>query len=87
MPCAPLSAARPLTEFELRDQPFELQRGDIVFAATDGLASLSPAAVTERLQTNARQSAAHIASALLLAVNELGRKKQDNTTVAVVRQE
>lgn len=80
-------AARPLVEFEVREEPFVLQRGDIVFAATDGLATLSPEAVTERLQTNARQSAAHIASALLLAVTELGKKRQDNATVAVVRQE
>ncbi|MEP6668303.1 MAG: protein phosphatase 2C domain-containing protein [Chthoniobacter sp.] len=80
-------AARPLEIYELRDEPFVLQRGDIVCAATDGLATLSPDAVTERLQTNARQSAAHIASALLIAVNEIGKKKQDNATVAVVRQE
>lgn len=80
-------AARPLVEYELRDQPFELERGDIVYAATDGLASLTPEEVTERLQTNARQSAEHIATALLIAINELGRKKQDNTTVAVIRNE
>lgn len=80
-------AARPMAEWELRDHPFELQSGDIVYAATDGLATLSPEVVTERLQTNARRSAAHIASELLIAVNELGKKKQDNTTVAVIRQE
>ncbi len=80
-------AARPLVEYELRDQPFELQRGDIIYAATDGLASLSTEKVTERLQTNARQSAERIATALLAAVDELGRKRQDNTTVAVIRTE
>jgi len=80
-------AARPLIEFELRDQPFALQPGDIVYAATDGLASLSPEEVTECLQTNAREPAQHIATALLIAINELGRKRQDNTTVAVIRNE
>ncbi|EDY17348.1 protein serine/threonine phosphatase [Chthoniobacter flavus Ellin428] len=80
-------AARPLFEFELRDQPFELQRGDIVYAATDGLASLTDEEVAERMQTNARESAEHIATALLIAINELGRKRQDNTTVAVIRNE
>lgn len=78
-------AARPLVEYELRQQPFELQRGDIIYAATDGLASLSTEKVTEHLQTNASQSAEHIATTLLIAVNELGRKRQDNTTVAVIR--
>ena len=80
-------AARPLTEYELHDQPLALQRGDIIYAATDGLASLSPEEVTEHLQANARESAEHIATALLIAVNELGRKRQDNTTVAVIRNE
>lgn len=80
-------AARPLLEFELRDQAFALERGDIVYAATDGLASLTPEEVTEHLQTNARESAEHIATSLLIAVNELGRRKQDNTTVAVIRNE
>jgi serine/threonine protein phosphatase PrpC len=78
-------AAEPLEIYELRDLPFELNSGDIVLAATDGLASLTPEILTAKLQLNADESASRIAAALLIAVNEARKQKQDNATVAVIR--
>jgi len=78
-------AAEPLEIYELRDLPFELNSGDIVLAATDGLASLAPEILTAKIQLNADESASRIAAALLIAVNEARKQKQDNATVAVIR--
>jgi protein phosphatase len=78
-------AARPLAVYELRDEAYELQSGDIVIAATDGLASLTSESVAEILKTHGQKSAAVLVSALLTAVSDTRKKKQDNTTVAVIR--
>jgi len=78
-------ADRPLELFELRDAPFELEAGDIVLAASDGLGSLSPGALAAQLEINAAEPADQIATALLKAVEEVGKRKQDNATVAVIR--
>jgi protein phosphatase len=78
-------ADRPLEIYELRDLPFELEPNDIILAATDGLASLSPGALTAQLEINAAEPAEQIAAALLAAVHEARKRKQDNATVAVIR--
>jgi PPM family protein phosphatase len=78
-------AAEPLEIYELRDLPFELNSGDIILAATDGLATLTPDILTAKLELNADESAGRIAAALLVAVNETRKLKQDNATVAVIR--
>ena len=78
-------AAEPLEIYELREVPFELATGDIILVATDGLASLTPEVLTSKLELNADESADRIAAALLIAVNEARKQKQDNATVAVIR--
>jgi serine/threonine protein phosphatase PrpC len=78
-------AADALEIYELRDPPFELKQGDIILAASDGLASLTPDILTARLELHANESADRIAAALLIAVNETRKIKQDNATVAVIR--
>lgn len=78
-------AATPLDLYELRDIPFELRAGDIVLTASDGLGTLSRKALSIELQRTARLSAEAIAIALLTAVAAAGDPKQDNTTVAVIK--
>ena len=78
-------ADRPLELFELRDLPFELEPGDIVLAATDGLTSLSPGVLAAQLEINLSSPADLIAAALLKAVEDVQKRKQDNATVAVIR--
>jgi PPM family protein phosphatase len=78
-------AAEPAALYELRDQPFELRAGDIVLAASDGLGSLRSKALLAELERNAEKPAEQIATSLLAAVNEIQNPKQDNTTVAVIR--
>lgn len=77
--------AEPIEMYELRDLPFELRAGDIILAATDGLASVTPEVLTTKLQLIADKSASRIANTLLIAVNESRKQKQDNATVAVIR--
>jgi PPM family protein phosphatase len=78
-------AAEPPELYELRDLPFELRAGDIVLAATDGLRSAGLNALLAELKRNADGPADRIAAALLTAVGEAHNPKQDNTTVAVIR--
>ena len=78
-------ADRPLELFELRDLPFELEPGDIVLAATDGLTSLSPGVLAAQLEIHLSSPADHIVAALLKAVEDVQKRKQDNATVAVIR--
>jgi serine/threonine protein phosphatase PrpC len=78
-------AAEPPELYELRDLPFELRAGDIVLAATDGLASLCYQTLSAELERNADGPAHRIAAALLSAVGKAGNPKQDNATVGVIR--
>ena len=78
-------AAEPLEIYELRNLPFGLMAGDIILAATDGLASVTPDVLTTKLELNSDKTADRIAAALLIAVNEARKQKQDNATVAVIR--
>jgi hypothetical protein len=78
-------AAEPPQLYELRDLPFELRAGDIILAATDGLASISLGELSAEMEFNAGQPADRIATALLAAVSKVRKPKQDNATVAVIR--
>jgi PPM family protein phosphatase len=78
-------AAEPPELYELRDLPFELRAGDIVFAATDGLGTLDAKALSTEFQHNSTGTAEEIAIALLTAVYSIDDPRQDNATVAVIR--
>ncbi|WP_456385733.1 PP2C family protein-serine/threonine phosphatase [Profundibacter sp.] len=62
-----------------------LQHGDLIVLATDGLDSLSNERLSALLAEAARAEPAAIANLLLKSVEDLGRSKQDNTTVVVYR--
>jgi protein phosphatase len=70
--------------YDLRQQPFELEKGDIVFCASDGLASVKKEKIEELLGHAEETEAGKIARLLLQAVKDVGKAKQDNATVAVI---
>jgi serine/threonine protein phosphatase PrpC len=78
-------AAEPPELYELRERPFELLAGDIILCATDGLATLDGKTLSLQLQTMAGEPAERIAVALLTAVCAAADSRQDNTTVAIIR--
>jgi PPM family protein phosphatase len=78
-------AADPPDLYELRDLPFELRAGDIILAASDGLETLAASTLSAQLEHGAGRSAEEIVGALLAAVSVADDPKQDNVTVAVIR--
>lgn len=62
-----------------------LQHGDLIVLATDGLDSLSNERLSALLTEAVRAEPDAIANVLLKSVEDLGRSKQDNTTVVVYR--
>jgi protein phosphatase len=74
-------------EIELTDapeHPFALEEGDLILAATDGLQTLSDDEIAGVLAGDLRPEAATPAAALLHAVQNAKKSKQDNATVAVI---
>jgi PPM family protein phosphatase len=78
-------AADPPELYELRDLPFELRAGDLILAASDGLGTLDIKELSVEMGRSAGRSAEDIAGALLAAVSAADHPKQDNVTVAVIR--
>jgi serine/threonine protein phosphatase PrpC len=78
-------AVEPLEMYELRDLPFKLDPGDIILAATDGINSVRAEVLIQILAVNASKPAECIAASLLRAVKEARNLRQDNATVAVLR--
>jgi PPM family protein phosphatase len=78
-------AAEPLELYEISGLPFKLKNGDIVLCASDGLATLDNKTLSLQLERTAAESAEEIAVGLLTAVYAASEARQDNTTVAVIR--
>jgi serine/threonine protein phosphatase PrpC len=78
-------AVEPIEMYELRDPPFKLEPGDIILAASDGIHSVPAEVLLQILAANAAQAADRIAGDLLRAVKEARNLRQDNATVAVLR--
>lgn len=76
----------PLELFEISPSPLKLAPGDIVIAASDGLGTVPAAELAASLAAHADQPASHIAEALLHSVVEARKLKQDNATVAVIKE-
>lgn len=66
-------------------KPIDLDPGDIVVVASDGLQFLDEASIARVLSDTAEAPAAEIADALLAAVAALGHPDQDNVSLAVIR--
>jgi serine/threonine protein phosphatase PrpC len=75
----------PLTLVDARMDPYPLQSGDTLIAASDGLFTLDMAQVEDMLSFGRHTSAGKIADALIFAVRCADHPRQDNTTVCVMK--
>lgn len=75
----------PLTLVDARMEPYPLQSGDIIVAASDGLFTLDLPQVEEMLTFGKHTPAGKIADALIFAVRCADHPRQDNATVCVVK--
>ena len=74
------------SELALIDTPsttFPLQAGDVVILASDGILSLADDEILKTVKSSLKSSAENMTSALLMAVRNKRRPRQDNTTVQV----
>lgn len=72
-------------EIDCRDRPIELQDGDILIVASDGLLSLDEARIAALVYGCRDQSSAEINSRLLQVIHEADDPDQDNVTLCVVK--
>lgn len=75
----------PLTLVDARMDPYPLQSGDILVAASDGIFTLELSQMEEMLTFGRNTTAGKIADALVFAVRCADHPRQDNTTVCVVK--
>lgn len=81
-----LSALIGDTIYDVDDPPaLDLQPGDVLIAATDGIETLTAEEITAVVASYASKQAADLADGLMQAVQSKQFPKQDNTTVVVVR--
>jgi protein phosphatase len=73
-----------LALIDVPEKPFELHKGDVLIIASDGLLTLSDSQITDYLKRHQYAGADVIASALINAVDQKRKPKQDNTTVQVI---
>jgi hypothetical protein len=73
-----------LSLIDLPEKPFNLFRGDIIIVASDGLLTLSDSQMVDYINKYQSASADLIARALIQAVDQKNKPKQDNTTVQVI---
>ncbi|WP_088343249.1 MULTISPECIES: protein phosphatase 2C domain-containing protein [Rhodomicrobium] len=70
---------------DLRAEPYELKPGDWIIIASDGLETLSRAAIQDVIERARVRGAQAVANELVDAVNAAGRPRQDNATVMAVQ--
>lgn len=70
---------------DLRTEPYELQMGDIVVVASDGLQYLEEKQIEKILHRRRRYKSAEIAGYLLEALDDLADPDQDNISIAVIK--
>jgi serine/threonine protein phosphatase PrpC len=66
-------------------EPFDLQHGDILIAASDGIQYLTFAEIEEVLRAHSSKPARRIAGALLTVLEAHGDPEQDNATFTIVK--
>lgn len=70
---------------DLTDEFYVLQEGDIVLLASDGLLTLTESEVGSILNKCRNLSADEIVNRLLQSVNAVGKPRQDNTLIQIVK--
>lgn len=76
---------QPLTLVDARTYPFDLNSGDIIIAASDGILTLANNEIEDLLKNANRNSAAKLANSLLFAIRCINHPRQDNITIALVK--
>jgi serine/threonine protein phosphatase PrpC len=74
-----------VAKIDCPQEPFQVQEGDIVLVASDGLQSLRDDEISAVLRENEERSATEIAFALLTTVNALSDPDQDNISISVIK--
>lgn len=75
----------PLTLVDARMDPYPMQSGDIIIAASDGIFTLEASQIEDMLTFGKPTPAGKIADALIFAVRCADHPRQDNFTVCVVK--
>lgn len=70
---------------DLHEEPFILERGDLLLLSTDGILTLNEIEISSVLNASINYPAEVIADQLLSAVTQKNKSKQDNTLVEVIK--
>ncbi len=74
-----------ISEIDEPPHPTNLQPGDIVIAASDGLLTLADGDISKELARLRKEPALVVVRALLEKIEKKSNPKQDNTTVAIIK--
>jgi serine/threonine protein phosphatase PrpC len=75
----------PLQLIDNPTDPFPLQSGDLVIAASDGIFTLAHSQLEEMLAFGRHTTADKIADAILFGIRRINFERQDNLTVGVIK--
>ncbi|MEO0990367.1 MAG: protein phosphatase 2C domain-containing protein [Pseudomonadota bacterium] len=74
-----------IPQVDCPEEPFELEPGDILVMASDGLQFLSNSEISALLRARGRRSSADIVQTLLTALEKLEDPEQDNVSICIVK--
>lgn len=72
-------------EIDCRERPVDLEEGDVLIVASDGILALDEARIAECLYQFRERPSAEIAAMLLQRITEVGDPEQDNVSVCLVK--
>jgi serine/threonine protein phosphatase PrpC len=75
----------PIHLVDLAVEPYPLQTGDIIIAASDGILTLEHSRLEQMLAFGRHTTADKIADAIIFAIRRINLERQDNVTVGVVK--
>lgn len=75
----------PMALIDCPCDPLQLQSGDILIAASDGIFTLGHAPLEELLNFGKHTTAGKLADAILFAIRRINHDRQDNATIGVVK--
>ena len=73
-----------LSLIDIPEKPFQLRKGDVLLISSDGLLTLTDSQIADCIKKHYLSGADVIAGALIQAVDQKKKPKQDNTTVQVI---
>lgn len=75
----------PIAMVDNQPAPTELQKGDIIIGASDGIMTLTEKQIEDLLSFGKHTTADKIADAIIFAIRRINHDRQDNTTVGVIK--